>query len=254
MKEPNYQYRRFLNGKEVSFGGSYTGVNFSGQRTESQIASFRKGKAIIGAKLAGDVSGQFKTRFRKLGKFIMAKASKNPQLRLNLKMKTLEVDVWDEPSASGPYMVEVVDGLFMGDSVSSRNRQLLSDRGIKVVFNLCAHRCVSPFADELTYHDYLLQDSQDFEIAVYFEEITGLIHHHLGRGEPIFVHCQKGLSRAPTLVMAFLIRFHGMDYDSALDLLRQKSEISSLNPNPNFSFSLVSYQQKFKQGSSSDPV
>ena len=240
--------------KKCLLGAVTLASTFSDERTGSQIGPVREGQVIIGTKLAGDASGQFKPRFHKLGKFIMAKASKNPQLRLNLKMKTLEVDVWDEPSVSKPYMVEVIDGLFMGDSVSSRNRQLLSDRGIKVVFNLCAHRCVSPFADELTYHDYLLQDSQDFEIAVFFEEITGLIHYHLGRGESVFVHCQKGLSRAPTLVMAFLIRFHGMDYDSALDLLRQKSDITSLNPNPNFSFSLVSYQQKFGQGSSSDPV
>jgi protein-tyrosine phosphatase len=53
------------------------------------------------------------------------------------------------------------------------------------------------------------------------------------------VHCQQGVSRSPSIVIAYLIRNHGMSYESALAFVRRKR--ACVKPNPGFAQALVEW-------------
>lgn len=169
-----------------------------------------------------------------------------PKLPCHAKaVPTPESPYGHAPPASAPYLVEVTPGLFMGDAVTSRNLELLLAHNIGVVINLCFHKCDSPFKDRLRYYEYQLPDHGDYEIMKHFDEIGGIIERELHSGARVLVHCQKGLSRAPTIVLAFLISFHRMSYDEAFAFLQAKRP--DINPILNYTIDLTTYALQHRQ-------
>ncbi|KAJ7474962.1 protein-tyrosine phosphatase-like protein [Mycena latifolia] len=57
-------------------------------------------------------------------------------------------------------------------------------------------------------------------------------HLEAPRGEGVLVHCQQGVSRSPSIVIAYLIRNHAMSYDAALAFVKRKHACA--RPNPGF--------------------
>jgi len=55
------------------------------------------------------------------------------------------------------------------------------------------------------------------------EEIVELLHMLLQNGVKVLVHCFMGVSRSASVVIRYLIRYHGHTYDSAFAHLRQHS-------------------------------
>lgn len=52
-------------------------------------------------------------------------------------------------------------------------------------------------------------------------EGTDFIHNEIQRDGRVYVHCEAGVGRAPTMAAAYLVS-RGMDADSAWDLLRER--------------------------------
>ena len=50
--------------------------------------------------------------------------------------------------------------------------------------------------------------------------------------EIILIHCFKGISRAPTMIIAYLIIYNNMSLDQAFDFVRNKSNV--IDPNAGF--------------------
>nr|GAT47612.1 phosphatases II [Mycena chlorophos] len=51
----------------------------------------------------------------------------------------------------------------------------------------------------------------------------------LGRGESVLVHCQQGVSRSASVVIAFLIRERAMSYEDALAFVRERRRCARPN-------------------------
>lgn len=66
---------------------------------------------------------------------------------------------------------------------------------------------------------------------------------------PIVVHCESGISRSATVIIAYLMRKLTLDYENALEFLRQKHPTAS--PNKNFESQLRLYE---KMGFRADPL
>ncbi len=52
---------------------------------------------------------------------------------------------------------------------------------------------------------------------VWLALITGVIHQYLEHGMNVLVHCHLGVSRSPAVVVAYMIRYHGLSYDQAME-------------------------------------
>lgn len=51
---------------------------------------------------------------------------------------------------------------------------------------------------------------------------TSIIKGAIGQGGKIYVHCKNGHGRSPTLVVAYYIRFKGLDFEKAIALVKAK--------------------------------
>lgn len=178
----------------------------------------------------------------------MSTLRKKPNLKLPMPSKdaSISTEAPSDPSpASGtPYLVEVVPNLFLGDSPTASNRPVLLQQQIAVVVNLCSERCASHVTQGLQVHEFSIPDNGNYEIIQHFDATSDLIHQALQQGLRVLVHCKKGLSRAPTIVIAFLIKHYHMDYQEALGLVQSRRP--DINPLLNYVLDLNNYSLRFK--------
>ncbi|MEM0353963.1 MAG: dual specificity protein phosphatase [Thermoplasmata archaeon] len=66
----------------------------------------------------------------------------------------------------------------------------------------------------------------------------------------VLVHCIAGVSRSASLVVYFFMKKYHLEFEKALDLVRQKRSI--INPNDSFKFQLKGYQDKREQFTQAD--
>lgn len=67
-------------------------------------------------------------------------------------------------------------------------------------------------------------DHEQCDISVHFDEAVNFISSHL-RTTNVLVHCIAGVSRSVSMVIAYFIREHRMDYDQAYSLVKAKRKI-----------------------------
>lgn len=85
-----------------------------------------------------------------------------------------------------------------------------------------------------------VHDQPAADILRYLEGAATFLHTMLQEGS-LLVHCEHGVSRSATVVMAYLIRFHGMSRDEAY--VRCKTKRPRVNPNTGFWDQLGTYEQ-----------
>jgi len=79
-------------------------------------------------------------------------------------------------------------------------------------------------------------DSPTFPLHSYFKDAASFIEQGLASGGKVYVHCECGISRAPTLVVAFLLQRRGLSLRQALAAVRSKR---SIYPNAGFLDQLI---------------
>ena len=77
-----------------------------------------------------------------------------------------------------------------------------------------------------------VNDGCDQDIKKYFDETNEFIDQVKQQNGKVLVHCQAGISRSPTIVIAYLMKMNNISYDIAFQTLKSKREIIS----PNISF------------------
>ena len=68
------------------------------------------------------------------------------------------------------------------------------------------------------------EDHERFDLSRYFDKSIDFIKTSLGKTN-ILVHCMAGISRSVTLVLAYLMKHHGMSYLEAFEAIRRKRKI-----------------------------
>lgn len=94
--------------------------------------------------------------------------------------------------------------------------------------------------------NYLRIDIDDLEtenISQYFPLTTEFIHNALDSGGKVLVHCIAGISRSPTIVIAYLISKLYYTPQIALKKLREIRPI--INPNDGFRKQLIEFSVKY---------
>lgn len=135
----------------------------------------------------------------------------------------------------------LTDFLFIGGAAAAKDRDNLMALGITHIINCAATIAPSLFPDEFTYYNIQLRDHASQDIARYFYTVVDFIEKARRRGGRIFVHCVKGISRSPTIAMAYLMWYKSIDVYKALDFVRQARP--AVDPNAGFIFQLTEWAQ-----------
>uniref|UniRef100_B8HLI6 Dual specificity protein phosphatase n=1 Tax=Cyanothece sp. (strain PCC 7425 / ATCC 29141) TaxID=395961 RepID=B8HLI6_CYAP4 len=106
------------------------------------------------------------------------------------------------------------------------NIDLFSRENIKVVLSLCAPaEGTLPVGMEQAFYcvRLTLPDSHySYEMSVErLSKAVDVIHQCMSRNLPIYVHCLAGIERSPTVCIAYLCRFQGLELWEAIDFVKR---------------------------------
>lgn len=138
----------------------------------------------------------------------------------------------------------VLGYLYISDYETALDINYLNKLGIRKIVSVgvelkCPHKTIE-------YIHIPIMDEPSVNIKKYFDLSNGFIAKHLPN-EPVLVHCQMGISRSATIVLAFLMYFYGLDLRCAFTLLKHRRRI--INPNYGFREQLKQYQEEIKDRS-----
>ncbi len=74
----------------------------------------------------------------------------------------------------------------------------------------------------LRFHRVAVPDGDTESLSRRLDQIIRLLRDLLGRGECVYVHCNAGLNRAPTVVIAYLHVVGGLPLLEARDFVKQR--------------------------------
>jgi len=90
-----------------------------------------------------------------------------------------------------------------------------------------------------------LEDMSEADISTYFNEAHEFIEEARVKHSKVLVHCEGGISRSPTIVIAYLMKYHNMPLKEAL--LHVSSRRPIISPNMGFMNELRKYEACLQQ-------
>ena len=141
-------------------------------------------------------------------------------------------------------MNEVIDGIFIGDDLSSSDIPVLASNDIKNVLCMAEEHDINDNTN-INYIKYGVFDGHLLPKRVLMECIEE-IYRAVKAGEKILVHCLAGISRSATIVIAYLIKHKNMGFQEALNFVRTVRPCVS--PHPLMLWSLIDdFGDNFKE-------
>ena len=131
-----------------------------------------------------------------------------------------------------------MEHLYLGSVGAAYNLQVLKNLNISRILTIC--ECLPPkFPDEFEYKVIGVTDEPMTRLNLYFKEATDYIREAINEGKNVLVHCFAGVSRSSSIVIAYLMRCHKMEYIKAFNIV--KSKRPWINPNYGFQGQLRRY-------------
>jgi len=90
-----------------------------------------------------------------------------------------------------------------------------------------------------------LVDEPEFDITKHFKQTNDFINKVRTAGGNLLVHCKVGLSRSPTVIIAYLIKYYEFTADSAINFIKRKRP--QIIPNQGFIKQLYEYEKQFEK-------
>jgi hypothetical protein len=144
--------------------------------------------------------------------------------------------------ASGAHLVwqEGDACVYLGSARSAREPGAL---GVVAVVN-CTKRVPCHHLGSVLYSQVAVNDAPAADILTYLPGATSFMKNCLSSSKSVLVHCEAGVSRSATVVLAYLMRYHNMTRDEAYIHVKRKRPI---NPNEGFWRQLEVYESQLAQ-------
>ncbi|XP_078134846.1 dual specificity protein phosphatase 5 [Sander vitreus] len=127
--------------------------------------------------------------------------------------------------------VEILPFLYLGSAYHASRQDYLSDLHITALLNV-SRRDLQPAKGHYDYKWIPVEDNNMADISSHFQEAIDFIDHVKQSGGKVLVHCEAGISRSPTICLAYIMRTQHLRLDAAFDIIKQRRAVIS----PNFSF------------------
>ncbi|XP_056174959.1 dual specificity protein phosphatase 1-like isoform X1 [Syzygium oleosum] len=140
-------------------------------------------------------------------------------------------------------LCKIEEDLFLGSVGAANNKDDL--KRLNVTHILTVASTLKPaYPDDFVYKVIAVGDREDTNIREHFDECFEFIDEAKRLGGGVLVHCFVGKSRSVTIVVAYLMKKHGMSLSQALEHVKSRRRQAS--PNSGFISQLQEYE-KFLQ-------
>jgi len=134
--------------------------------------------------------------------------------------------------------------LYLGSQQDAHNKQLLLDHHIHYEVNVSTN-CPKPdFIEDSNFFRLPVNDSYGEKLLPYFVKATQFIDQVRESNGCVLVHCLAGISRSPTVAIAYVMRHLKMTFDDAFRYV--KSKRTTISPNFNFLGQLLEYERQLR--------
>ena len=138
---------------------------------------------------------------------------------------------------------KIFNWLYLGSYQNACNIKDLQDLRIYYVLN-CTAECENKDYPDIEYYQARINDLPNFNISVFFKKTNQFIHQAKASGKSILIHCQLGISRSTTCLIAYMIKYLGYTTINALQFIKTKRPY--VMPNFGFLQQLKNYEEKVK--------
>jgi predicted protein tyrosine phosphatase len=136
----------------------------------------------------------------------------------------------------------VLPGLCMGSQDVTQDNDILKKHSVTHILSLGTKPIL---LDEALSHMYIpVLDLPETNIISSLDQCFTFIDNAIQSGGCVFIHCNAGISRSASVVIAYLMRTECMNYQQAF--LHLKKRRSVVNPNPGFVQQLKDYEKIIK--------
>ncbi|KAH9588892.1 Dual specificity phosphatase [Trypanosoma melophagium] len=138
-------------------------------------------------------------------------------------------------------MQEIVPGLFVGSYHPATNKEMLTRHRITHI--LCCIGTQPRFPNDFVYMTISAKDNTTYKISEFFPKTSAFIENVLiKQHSAVLVHCGAGISRAPTIAAAYLMKKLRLTAGASISLIQQRRQVAS--PNIGFRQQLRAYQEE----------
>lgn len=123
------------------------------------------------------------------------------------------------------------------------SREFLEAAHIRYILNI-TWVVENKFPDLITYKKVEIEDEDGEDIGQHLDSVTDFILEARESGYRILVHCEQGISRSASSVIAFLIRYEDMSLIDAYWHVKRKR--FCVSPNEGFMEHLVAFEKKYR--------
>ena len=147
---------------------------------------------------------------------------------------------------------KVADFLFLGNMNDAANAESLTALGIDHVLNVTAVEPSYTMSNNITYKQLHAADNGSQNIKQHFNEAFRFIDAAKKSGGSVLIHCQAGVSRSPTIAIAYLIKYFSMSTSEAYKFIKLRRSI--ISPNLNFMGQLLEFEKTVKGEEKPEPA
>ena len=87
-----------------------------------------------------------------------------------------------------------------------------------------------------------VEDRPNTDLSVYFDSVSDKIEEARISGKHVLVHCRAGISRSPTIVIAYLMKHKAMNLLDAYNHVKSRRPFAL--PKPGFWKQLMDYERQ----------
>ncbi|KFM77964.1 Dual specificity protein phosphatase 8, partial [Stegodyphus mimosarum] len=146
-------------------------------------------------------------------------------------------------SNQGP--TRILPFLYLGSQFDAMNRDLLKDHNITYELNVST-TCPQPeFVPEGHFMRIPVNDTYSEKLLPYFPEAFNFLDKVREGSGCVLVHCLAGISRSPTVAIAYVMRYLRLSSDDGYRYV--KSKRPTISPNFNFLGQLLEYEKQLRQ-------
>ncbi|KAM6934814.1 dual specificity protein phosphatase 19 [Xenentodon cancila] len=151
------------------------------------------------------------------------------------------------PDTSWDLQVGVVKPfLLLGSQDAAHDFSTLRKHQVSHILNV-AFGVENAFLDLFIYKTVSILDHPDADLLLYIQECCDFIQQARNEKGVVLVHCNAGVSRAPAVVIGYLMSCDGQSFDDAIALVKSARPASS--PNLGFLEQLRNYKPAVMNGS-----